>query len=603
MALRFAKSRIVSFAALTAAAIAMPAMPTVAQDEVAQEEEEDDLSTVIVTTGTRVRQGGAQDIRHFRSISTDGQFMPPADSLTLEGLLGEHDLSLPSTASCEQMFCLVAHSVEANLPLRPQDRYFVGLDFASNIDAENWQREPLSLIAVVDRSGSMEGDPIARVKEGLREVLSQLGPRDRMGIVIYGSDTVVHWPVTDVERHGQQIRAAIESIEINGSTYMEAGLKLGYETAFAEQLQSRGKTRLMLFTDENPNVGDTSAEGFVGMARAASLRGIGLTTIGVGVHFDGALAARVASTRGGNLFFLDAAGDARELFSKEFRNMTSEVAHDIAITMTPPEGYAITGVFGVPDGLMTHAPDGAVTVTVGSAFLSSNGGGIYASLGKDSARSHLPAAPLTAEAPIMRVALTYVDAVNGEAGSDRLAVPQPRARAPERLQLAMALVDEYLTLAEALDQFHVRSDRKASFHLLDGLSSRLRTASFEGLAPERELVDGLRDKMAYLAGYRGEVPDSMRPVALFGRWEVVHFEGVDDIARGDIVEITDDGDFITEHRSGRKDGEETYQEYQVNERRLYIPDGDLMFRYRPTRDGLVLDTADGETLIRLRKAA
>ena len=67
MALRFAKSRIVSFAALTAAAIAMPAMPTVAQDEVAQEEEEDDLSTVIVTTGTRVRQGGAQDIRHFRS--------------------------------------------------------------------------------------------------------------------------------------------------------------------------------------------------------------------------------------------------------------------------------------------------------------------------------------------------------------------------------------------------------------------------------------------------------------------------------------------------------------------------------------------------------
>ncbi len=74
--------------------------------------------------------------------------------------------------------------------------------------------------------------------------------------------------------------------------------------------------------------------------------------------------------------------------------MTSEVAHDIAITMTPPAGYAITGVFGVPDGLMTQGQDGAVTVTVGSAFLASNGGGIYASLGKDSARGQLPPAPL-----------------------------------------------------------------------------------------------------------------------------------------------------------------------------------------------------------------
>lgn len=594
-------SRIVSFAAL--AAVAVPAMPAGAQDvPEAAEEEEDDLSTVIVT-GVRVRQGGAQDIRHFRSISTEGQFMPPSASLSLEGLLGEHDLSLPSAAACEQMFCLVAHSTVANLPLRPQDKYFVGLDFASNIDAESWQRAPLSLIAVVDRSGSMSGEPIERVKEGLREVLRQMGPDDRIGIVIYGSDTVVHLPVTDVDGHREAIRAAIESIEINGSTYMEAGLKLGYETAFAEQAHSRGKTRLMLFTDENPNVGNTSPEGFMGMARAASLKGVGLTTIGVGVHFDGALATKVASTRGGNLFFLDAAGDARELFTKEFRNMTSEVAHDIAITMTPPAGYAITGVFGVPDGLMTQAQDGAVTVTVGSAFLSSNGGGIYASLGKDAARSQLPVAALPAGAPIMDVALSYVDARSGATGVDRLAVPQPDTRAPDGLQLAMTLVDEYLTLDEALDQYHVNNDRKASFHLLDGLSARLQTASLDGLDAERELVGGLRDKMAYLAGYRGEVPTEMRPMALFGRWEVTYHEGVADIARGDIVEITEDGEFITEHMSGRNEGDETYQEYQVNARQLYIPDGDLLFRYRRAGDGLSLISADGEARITLRKAA
>src|SRR5688500_5408344 len=115
--------------------------------------------------------------------------------------------------------------------------------------------------------------------------------------------------------------------------------------------------------------------------------------------------------------------------------MAGEVAHDVTITMTPPAGFAITGVFGVPDGLMTQAQDGAVTVTVGSAFLSSNGGGIFASLGNDSTRSHLPTAVLPAGAPIMNVSLTYVDAIHGEPGSDQLAVPQPDSRAPDGLQL------------------------------------------------------------------------------------------------------------------------------------------------------------------------
>src|SRR5688572_10584731 len=181
-------SRIVSLAALAAAAAYVA--PALAQDDIdcaASPDDPacviDDGSDTIVVTGMQVRQGGAQDIRHFRSISASGEFMPPSGSLTLEGLMGEHDLALPGGAKCEQLFCLVAHSTKANLPLRPQDKYFVGLGFDSNIDAESVLAEPLSLIAVVDRSGSMNGEPIMRVKEGLREVLKQMGPGDRMGIV------------------------------------------------------------------------------------------------------------------------------------------------------------------------------------------------------------------------------------------------------------------------------------------------------------------------------------------------------------------------------------------------------------------------------------
>jgi Ca-activated chloride channel family protein len=48
---------------------------------------------------------------------------------------------------------------------------------------------------------------------------------------------------------------------------------------------------------------------------------------------------------------------------------------------------------------MTDAGEGAVTITVPTAFLSTKGGGIFAALAKDESRRHLPAAPLAGGAP------------------------------------------------------------------------------------------------------------------------------------------------------------------------------------------------------------
>ena len=570
--------------------------------------EEDDNNAIIVT-GARIRQGGAQDIKHFRSVSLDGSFLPPSSSLTLEGLMGEHDLTLPPQGACDQLFCLTAHSMEAGLPNRPQDKYFVGLGFASNIDAETWKRAPLNLIAVVDRSGSMSGAPIATAKAGLKSVLAQMNKGDRIGIVIYGSDTVVHLAPTDVAGNEGKIERAINSIAINGSTYMEAGLKLGYQTAFEEAGQFDGKTRLMLFTDENPNVGDTSPEGFMALAEAGSLKNVGLTTIGVGVHFDGALATKVSSVRGGNLFFLDedtiygddedyddderlnakARSSVRRFFDGEFRNMVSEVAHDVKITMTPQKGYAVTGVFGVPDGLMREAQDGAITVTVPSAFLSSNGGGIYASMGKASDRANLPVAPIAEGAPLMNVSLSYVDAVYNKPGADQLAVAVPQKRAPERLVAAQLLVDQYLTLKDALDAFHKQEDKKLAYRLLYGLHQRMDNAPVKNISGERKLIKSLAGRAAFLAGYSSELPTALKPKAVLGEWRVKSYDGVDDVARGDLIRFTEYGEMVTERKKQKDD---IRQDVQINEKQIYLTDADLVFNYRMKGDRLRLETSD-----------
>ncbi|WP_284125276.1 vWA domain-containing protein [Parerythrobacter aestuarii] len=510
--------------------------------------------------------------------------------------MGEHDLTLPSVRDCDQLFCVAAHSMPAALPGRPQDDLFIGLGFESGVDEEAYKGEPVSLIAVVDRSGSMSGEPLARVKEGLRSVVRNLREGDRFGIVIYGSDTVVHLPVTDVAGNVADINRAITGIEINGSTYMEAGLKLGYATAFKELETARGKTRLMLFTDENPNVGNTAPEGFMGLATEGSRRGVGLTTIGVGVHFDAQLATKVSSVRGGNLFFVDREGDASALFAKELYNMVGEVAHDVAISIDPADGYKVTGVFGVPANLMTQADDGTITVTIGSAFLSSNGGGIYATLGKASGLEYLPVKDLGGVAPA-QVSIAYTDAISGKQEADSVAVMPIADAPPERLLAAQMLVDEYLTLSDALAIHHKGGDKKAVYHALNGLSQRIEQAGLKGFDKEVELVTGLRDRAAYLAGFSGELPKALKPMTAVGEWRVLRTAGVEDLDSGDLVELTRYGEFITQRTKGRNKGEEIYQDFEINEKEIYIRGTDLVLTYLVEGDRMRLKDRRGVEIL------
>lgn len=567
--------------------LSIAATPAIAQDEVP--EEEDDAASnqqIIVTGALRITQGGAQDAEHFRAISLDtlADKLPLAESLTAEGLLSEHDLVLPANARCEQLFCIVPHAKPSAWDPAAQ---FVGIGFDSNIDADSYKAEPLSLIALVDRSGSMSGPPIQRVKEGLRAVVDQMRDGDRMGIVIYGDETVVHQPVIDVAGNRKALRKAIDAIEINGSTYMEAGMMLGFETAFAELPNSRGKTRLMLFTDENPNVGDTSAEGFMGQAIAGSRKGVDMTTIGVGDHFRSELAVKISSVRGGNMFFLPSEGSGEKLFEREFENMVSAVAYDLVLSIDPADGVTVGSIYGVPGELIEEAGAGTVTVTIGSAFLSNNGGGIFATL---------EGVPTSASAPLADISVAYTDAITDRRESDAKPVFAATGEPPANLAKAELLVDQFRTTRLALDAYHDDRDAGQATALLAALSDRIEASGVAGMGEEIKLVDTLATRAAKLAGLvkRGRA----EPYEVLGDWRVVRHKGVTDIARGDIVEINEYGEFVTERTTGRAKGDDIFQSFEINERQLRIKDTSLVFNYRVKGNRLWLQNSqDGVEIV------
>ena len=538
---------------------------------------EDEELEEIVTTGMRVSQGGAQDIKYFRG-EVEFQRIPHPNDLTAEGLMSEHDIVFPAEA-CRQLFCLTGDAARAELIVVPQARYLVGVGFATNIDEKKWRRDPVNLIAVVDKSGSMDGEPLELVRKSLAELAKQLRAGDQMTIVLYGDRAHVHLATTPADRNGvNRILASIWSIESEGSTSMEAGLRLGYSIADTTAPAFKGRTRLLLFTDERPNTDATDAESFMGMAIAHSREGVGLTTIGVGVQFGAELATKIGSVRGGNLYFIRDEPDVKQLFTGQLDYMVSELAHDLTLTITPRADLKIAGVYGIPGELLGWQNDREIKVTIPTVFLDNHGGGIFFTLAPEAADSFLP--EKSGSGALADVAVSYLPIGAARPDSHAISIAE-RDTVSDGMKLGALLIDEFTVLHEATSAHYLRNDQETAFQLVDGFKQRLDASPIGGLDDEKKLIDSLRERISFLSGHGSEAARISPFAQLWGRWTITRINGGIDFERGETLEFTPDNNLV---RSSDADDEE----YQSNNKQIYLPESELVFHYQIKGDTLTL---------------
>ena len=86
-------------------------------------------------------------------------------------------------------------------------RHLLQLGFASAISPDNFARPNLDLAVAIDVSGSMSGDKLDTAKLALHEVVDQLGPKDHMSLVSYGSSARV---VQRMAVEGLVLRSGVE---------------------------------------------------------------------------------------------------------------------------------------------------------------------------------------------------------------------------------------------------------------------------------------------------------------------------------------------------------------------------------------------------------
>jgi Ca-activated chloride channel family protein len=188
-----------------------------------------------------------------------------------------------------------------------------------------------NLVFLIDVSGSMMGPGrLPLVKASLKMLVDQLRAVDHVAIVTYAGSAGVKLESTPGDEK-MKIKSAIEELEAGGSTAGAAGIKKAYEIA-KQQFIKGGNNRIILASDGDFNVGESSDESMEELISKESKSGVFLTVLGYGMGNLKDSKMEILADKGhGNYAYIDNISEARKAMVTEFGGTMFTVAKDVKI--------------------------------------------------------------------------------------------------------------------------------------------------------------------------------------------------------------------------------------------------------------------------------
>lgn len=198
-------------------------------------------------------------------------------------------------------------------------------------------RPPVNLALVIDRSGSMGGDKIARAREAALELVGRLGPDDIISLIAYDTGVETLVPAQRL-RDADGLEAAIRGLEARGNTALHGGVVRAAAEVRRHLGEGRHVPRIILLSDGQANVGPSSPEELGRLGASLVKEGISVTTIGLGLGFNEDLMTRLAERSDGNTYFVENSDDLPRIFAAELGDVLNVVARRVVIEIDFPEG-------------------------------------------------------------------------------------------------------------------------------------------------------------------------------------------------------------------------------------------------------------------------
>lgn len=267
---------------------------------------------------------------------------PPADAIRMEEMINYFNYEYEEPKGDDPFNVITEY---AECPWAQGHKLLhVGLQ-GKQIPTENLPAS--NLVFLIDVSGSMSAaNKLPLLRSSFKLLVDQMREQDRIAIAVYAGAAGLVLPSTS-GADKQKLKEAFDKLQAGGSTAGAAGIKLAYQTA-REHFVEGGNNRVILATDGDFNVGQSSDSELVRLIEKERESGIFLTVLGFGTgNYKDNKMQQLADKGNGNHAYIDNINEAKKVLVNEFGGTLFTIAKDVKIQIefnpTQVKGYRLLG--------------------------------------------------------------------------------------------------------------------------------------------------------------------------------------------------------------------------------------------------------------------
>jgi Ca-activated chloride channel family protein len=230
---------------------------------------------------------------------------------------------------------------------------------ADSVEHER-ERAPLSMVVVLDTSGSMAGEKIQQAKQSVIRLLRDLRDDDEIAFVRYASDTELVEPLARASRVRDRLIEKIQALTAGGGTNIAPALSQG---ALAIADAGRGRVRRVILASDGLDGTRTRSEA---VARESAERGITVSSMGIGLDFDESYMGAVAQAGRGNFAFVNNESALAAFLQRELKETASTTIESASARIKFPAGVRFVRAVGADAKPLSSGSE--VELSVGSLF-------------------------------------------------------------------------------------------------------------------------------------------------------------------------------------------------------------------------------------------
>ncbi|WP_076667592.1 vWA domain-containing protein [Pontibacter indicus] len=264
---------------------------------------------------------------NVRRFLNQGQ-RPPADAVRIEEMVNYFNYDYPQPTDDAPF------SVTTELSACPWNKdnqlLHIGLQ-GKRVPTD--KLPPSNLVFLIDVSGSMfSPDKLPLVKAGLKLLVEELRPQDKVSMVVYAGAAGLVLPSTS-GKDKKKIIEALDQLEAGGSTAGGAGINLAYKVA-EDNFMKGGNNRVILASDGDFNVGVSSDSELQRLIEKKRETGVFLTVLGFGTgNLKDSRMEQLANKGNGNYAYIDNIREAQKVFVNEFGGTLFTIAKDVKLQL------------------------------------------------------------------------------------------------------------------------------------------------------------------------------------------------------------------------------------------------------------------------------